>query len=350
MSPNDTRSTNFYTYNPLPPPPARTIRLIRIIPSAEPSAPISVEIETHPLSSAPPYDAISYVWGHPSIIPVPITCNGALLFITPNLHWALRRVRAAANGTHALIWADAICINQADDAGCSAQVAFMGEIYVSTCRVLVCMGDAPVKGDEKEAAMLIDIVKPFREGRLELDDEGSSLGEERSGRELSSWVRNAGRAWSALGDLTRRPWFTRVWVIQEVGLAKNPVVFYGAEEFGYRDLVMTVAWARNHPSFSSHGLQAWRIHIEWLDWSRAARKGNAQLKRNFRDLLDHASVLSCRDPRDRIYAFLGHPLARTVDGQHPLISSDYSKDVNELYVEVTKVLLETGWLANLGFG
>ena len=70
----------------------------------------------------------------------------------------------------------------------------------------------------------------------------------------------------------------------------------------------------------------------------------AQIRRTkqlFFDLLDHASLLSCSDPRDRIYAFLGHPSARAEDGERLIIDPDYTDDVNELYVKVTKLFFKT---------
>jgi len=51
----------------------------------------------------------------------------------------------------------------------------------------------------------------------------------------------------------------------------------------------------------------------------------AQIRRTkqlFFDLLDHASLLSCSDPRDRIYAFLGHPSARAEDGERLIIDPE----------------------------
>ncbi|KAK4450239.1 heterokaryon incompatibility protein-domain-containing protein [Podospora aff. communis PSN243] len=322
-----------YIYSPLPPAPARTIRLIRVLPSSDPLASIAVEIESHGLSSAPSYDAISYVWGDPSESLRPITCDGFTIQVTPNLHWALRRVRCL-DGDPVIIWADAICINQDDVDERSAQVAFMGEIYSNARRVLVCMGDAPTEGAEKQVARLIEVVALFRERRLGLDQVAGECGGQLE--RLCSWLQNAQRPWKALAEVMVRPWFSRVWVIQEVGLAKKPVVLYGAEEFGYRDLVVTAAWATSQTSLLQHSIRTWRIHTDWMDWSRPETAQGT-----FYDLLDHASLLACRDPRDRIYALLGHPLARTKHGGHPIITPDYTKDLNELYVQLTEALFQT---------
>ncbi|KAK0619591.1 heterokaryon incompatibility protein-domain-containing protein [Immersiella caudata] len=331
-----------YTYARLPSPLARTIRLIRVLPSPDPLARVSIEIETHPLSSTPPYDAISYVWGEPDdseTVPF-VTCSDeSILKVTPNLHWALRRVRGTG-GDPVSVWADAICINQNDDEERSAQVAFMGEIYASARRVLVCMGDAPTRGAEKEVAKLVEAVKLFRDSELGLDH---ACGEHDRLRRLRSSLQEADRSWEALSEVMLRPWFTRVWVIQEVGLAREPVVLYGTEEFGYRDLVRTADWANGQISLLRYRIQTWRIHVEWMEWSRP----NAPPERTLWNLLDHASLLTCRDPRDRIYALLGHPVARTEGGRRPLFIPDYTRPLNGLYVEVTEALLRMVGLKTL---
>jgi hypothetical protein len=48
--------------------------------------------------------------------------------------------------------------------------------------------------------------------------------------------------WKAIATLHRLPWITRAWVIQEVGLAKDPCVLYGGVEFSSRDLVKLAMW------------------------------------------------------------------------------------------------------------
>ena len=50
--------------------------------------------------------------------------------------------------------------------------------------------------------------------------------------------------WKSLAVLMKRPWFTRAWVLQEVGVAKYPQVFYGDAEFSYRDLMKLIKWMR----------------------------------------------------------------------------------------------------------
>src|SRR6186997_769638 len=74
-----------YPYTPLIGP--KVIRLIDLQPGQK-DDPVSVRLFSVSLESAPPYDAISYVWGDPDDT-IPISCNGIPFPITRSLHWAL---------------------------------------------------------------------------------------------------------------------------------------------------------------------------------------------------------------------------------------------------------------------
>jgi hypothetical protein len=139
--------------------------------------------------------------------------------------------------------------------------------------------------------------------------------------------------WTSVGELMDCPWFERVWVVQEAGLAKNPIVLYGRRRFGYRDLLKVVAWGRRQRW--SIGIPSLLVHTEWSDWQQPTTN-------NFFDLVNHGAMLSCADPRDHFYAFLGHPLARreTYGEYGSILVPDYTKDFRELYLEVSVMFLQ----------
>lgn len=121
--------------------------------------------------------------------------------------------------------------------------------------------------------------------------------------------------------------------------AREAVVLYGQEKFSYLDLIELVNWAARQPPL---GIGSFFIHREWLDWRRGSpnvRKGMT-MDKTFFDLMDHASLLDCGDPRDHVYALLGHPLAQRADGGGLIIKPDYTKDLMELYLKVAILSLE----------
>jgi hypothetical protein len=78
----------------LPLPSSQSIRLLTILPG-ERGETIQSTLETVNLKTAPPYEALSYVWG-PLEPGVEIVCNHQVIRVTPNLGTALQRLRYVA--------------------------------------------------------------------------------------------------------------------------------------------------------------------------------------------------------------------------------------------------------------
>lgn len=90
--------------------------------------------------SADSYSALSYVWGE--ISPTfAIKIDGQEMRISQNLFTALRRLRAHNPNRYVNIFADALCINQADVNERSHQVTLMGKIYSRCANVLFWFGE-----------------------------------------------------------------------------------------------------------------------------------------------------------------------------------------------------------------
>lgn len=114
----------------------RRIRLLRLLPRPKPDS-LTYEMVEHDLDSRVGFEALSYSWGDPTPKHM-ITCNGKDIRIAGNLHDALQQFQQ--DGGHPLLWADALCINQADLDEKSEQVQLMGEIYKAASEVVVWLG------------------------------------------------------------------------------------------------------------------------------------------------------------------------------------------------------------------
>ncbi|RYP15309.1 hypothetical protein DL765_005790 [Monosporascus sp. GIB2] len=141
---------------------------------------------------------------------------------------------------------------------------------------------------------------------------------------------------------------SRAWVLQEVGMAKVPLALYGNIEFRYRDLVKLMQWLhyRAPTVVATYHIQSWFIHSQWADWSSEWQSHTTHNGLGLLDLLDHATVLNCGDPRDHIYAFLGHPLAQKGNGS-PVVTPDYTKSVDEVFLDISTILLRENGLRML---
>lgn len=104
---------------------AGQIRLIHLQPGLA-SAPIDCCLEDVHLGDAPPYAALSYVWGPPDPVDT-VTVNDKSIGVTKNLHSALLHVRQESSVV--TLWVDALCIVQEDKLEKSQQVQMMGGYF-----------------------------------------------------------------------------------------------------------------------------------------------------------------------------------------------------------------------------
>ncbi|KAK0638571.1 heterokaryon incompatibility protein-domain-containing protein, partial [Cercophora newfieldiana] len=124
---------------------SREIRLLRVISLEEESTLWGLEVAS--LDRDPQFVALSYVWGDASQTES-ISINGRATTVTVNLAHALHHSlnvwatlhNDIASVSELRIWADAVCINQADLLERSIQVRMMGSIYSSAKYVFSWLG------------------------------------------------------------------------------------------------------------------------------------------------------------------------------------------------------------------
>jgi hypothetical protein len=112
-------------YATVPLPNNRNIRILTLLPGNL-NDEVECQLGTASLEDDPTFTALSYCWGD-SALRHDISVNGHRVSVTESLETALRYMRDGENSTP--VWADAICINQADRDEKSVQVAMMGDIY-----------------------------------------------------------------------------------------------------------------------------------------------------------------------------------------------------------------------------
>ncbi|TGO16027.1 hypothetical protein BTUL_0033g00650 [Botrytis tulipae] len=204
-----------FSHASLPPLDSSTIRLLSLVPSRNETAALQGQLHNYSLQESDKethlYEALSYVWGGFDDPPHCIYINGDSLSITANLHVALLRLRN--HNLERVIWVDALCINQQDDREKGLQIQLMPRIYGQAAQAIVYFGEAADDSD-----MALESI------RVAADDEN-----EKPGNSLAS-KRNQ----ESILSLLKRPWFQRIWVLQEVGLARSIMIVCGSVEMnGY---------------------------------------------------------------------------------------------------------------------
>jgi hypothetical protein len=203
-------------------------RVLVLLPEKSPSEIVRCELKEVSLHDKPLYEAISYCWGDPAMTRV-IICNESQLQITANLEAALRHLRRPE--TNRILWADAICINQADSSERSQQVQIMRCIYEDAKRVLVWLGER-----SRSSRIALSLVGEFVEAILKaLKDPGELTLRKLVANGLS--VRRMKNGVAPLKELLRRPWFHRIWVVQEIAVAGEVTIMCGQDETSWDCLV-----------------------------------------------------------------------------------------------------------------
>ncbi|KAI1069007.1 hypothetical protein LB507_006070 [Fusarium sp. FIESC RH6] len=194
-----------------------------------------------------PYKALSYVWGEGGktqsiwVVNSPAKSGEASIPITESLDIALRHLRRPDETI--TLWIDQICINQADNKEKSQQVALMGSVYSAASQVLVWLGSTADGSDG-----LMDAWQEVGQKARDFGLEGYMTPE--GFRAMSAIMRNEGPNDEAttrfqvllqhtvgvfaplLRDMAleawfERPYFSRVWIIQEFCLCTDTVFVCG---------------------------------------------------------------------------------------------------------------------------
>lgn len=338
--------SQYYEYQPLP--AEDWTRILELCPG---SGPLACTLQCKSIKDATlSFEALSYVWGSDAHTNTSdIECNGRKLSIGANLGRALMRIRH--NTEPRALWIDAVCINQKDNDEKSRQVKRMGEIYASAQRVLIWMGEDQA-GEAEECFALIQDTNTFLMGQLSLVKDVADIPfiTHRNGSICAD-----PRKWNTVRHLMDSEWFTRVWVLQEVGLARAAVILWGESTMNWGHLVelmLFVAWRMDvsaHTGNVRSGTiydvyeDVWRSFENkdtWRDEFPLTRSMNKTADgQTLIDILNDGRTYQATDQRDRIYAFLSHPKA-TFHAKEKAAVVDYRKSVDDVYAETARHLLE----------
>lgn len=304
------------------------IRLLKVPPKDSDE---TFEMLTVSLDDNPSFIALSYVWGD-TIDLGSITIDGQSASIPRNLEAALSCIRGLDPAPTSpqrglLIWADAICINQKDPTERGHQVGLMAQIFRSAKCVYSWLGSknhslafwairtlALIARRNKTEGVLVRVVFDLewfwgpRLCRME-----SSEG----GKELKY------TAWHAVEHFLEDPYWDRVWIFQEMVLARSllflspgsTTLSWNDLEDATRGLNTRVLQLRDVEMMGLHS-GAWKA-VGMGGWSKPARVVIARQRvamrmpssrrrhQVFWDITTMASEMKATKPEDYIYGLLG---------------------------------------------
>ncbi|KAJ4235828.1 hypothetical protein NW759_000911 [Fusarium solani] len=372
--------------------PEGRFRLIKLLPGKWDDA---LQAELFEADQTFEYTALSYTWGSRRALRQ-VTLNGLSRGITVNLDLALRTLRS----THSpvIVWADALCIDQEDVEDKSTQVGLMNEIFGWASQVRAYVGD-PLLREHASFETRLEELGPleafeysddedeaWKEIHFALSEFETSKSSEISAHQRCRCIFGLLRALSSptltakLQDmdlfskiLTPRmelkqrnlfewlrifvvaPWWDRMWITQEVGVARELVLSYGKVTMSFNMLASVVG--AKLPNLAAENarvvgllvtklktiselrrLQRYESIAEMRDldyFQRSLGSPLLWLLRTFRHR--HSS-----EPRDKIYA-LARLLTKLNMGSKYKLKTDYSTSVATLFCRVAVLIMqETG--------
>jgi hypothetical protein len=280
--------------------------------------------------SAISYDALSYTWDSNEMC-ASIKINGTTLDVTQNLYLALQYLRSQE--TDRILWVDAICIDQINEKERGHQVQQMGDIYSQAHLVILWLGPAT-----DETGVLMNSLKQLEQESIKYACKDWKRTDERWKTLWSSiqpmlkdrhWNLES-RQRAGLDFLLGRPWFKRVWILQEVANAKRAIVCSGTKFVSARIFALAPLLVKTKPDPHCQAVLDIMPGPSRKDswWSQ---------KRDIYTLLLKFNGSKASDPRDKIYALLGI----SSDGRDAnSLRADYTKTPQEVVYDTTLFLFD----------
>ncbi|KAK0103316.1 hypothetical protein ONS95_005346 [Cadophora gregata] len=294
------------------------------------------------------YEALSYEWGPRTDTPLHIWLDDRRFAVRPNLWSALWHLREGekngVNGRARVLWIDALCIDQENERERNHQVRQMGTIYEHATRVVAWTGPATqgqkyliatslhLKFDVQKAFEFVEQLYGTVATRNWYDDEQATWGINRlSYRDIEPQdtrhaISNNDHRWGLLFQVLQMPYWRRLWITQELVLAKDVIIQFGTSSLSFVALEhvlgqslrwdMSLRWGARRAAYISSEVRA------FLNNSPAAISlGSttafkiAQQRFERRDSILQANTILnlcfiyrqalCIDLKDKIFALLG---------------------------------------------
>ncbi|KAF2448285.1 HET-domain-containing protein [Karstenula rhodostoma CBS 690.94] len=173
------------------------------------------------------YTALSYTWGAPIFDVQFHFADDTSIQITRSLASALKHLRSQTDSIY--LWIDQICINQADIQEKQKQIPLMGLIYSHATNTVIWLGD---EGDDNPQ-LAFHVLQTVHERLIWYDGEIKANDFER----LRSPAL-AAPEWAEVNRIFSRPWFERLWVVQEAVLSRNLYVKCGKAVVAWEDFAL----------------------------------------------------------------------------------------------------------------
>ncbi|KAF2632357.1 hypothetical protein BU25DRAFT_445422 [Macroventuria anomochaeta] len=297
-------------------------------------------------SRTKPFTCLSYMWGPPSTVDASshVLINDHPFTVSPNLKSFLacyvaeklvpiddatdnKYLWVDETSTGAYIWIDQICIDQSNVSEKNAQVSRMDEIYRNaTGGTIVWLGDP-----RAESYLGKGLSNAIWDITRDLVDRMTALAESVRGSNDAYTICKKHMSCEDMkflsqivSDMVSNPYWSRMWIIQEVLLSPKLKLMYGPHVFPYETIhaIGSFDYYRDSTNFTPP-----RVYELWTDkrWFKADQ--GMELSRALKWIEGE-----CCNKRDKVFAVMG----TVKPDERALLRIDYAMPTEQLFANTLR--------------
>lgn len=296
---------------------------------------IEVTLQNFNLMDAPSFRAVSYTWGDDLTLES-LYVDGKVIRIRKNLSnffkvFATKHIKDKKRFPEdkTWLWADQVCVVQTSSSERSHQVQMMDQIFSQAEEVLIWLGNDQAGERGLKSIKEMKNKEEIRPALASYQSSTDSIG---------------------LRDFANNPYWDRLWIVQEIVLAKKLTIFMRGSILDEAKFELFCLRVLRYTTILHNCTLFELIANKRSKLLQGSRKGDGLL-------LDacYATLFSkCEDPRDKIYGLQGLLAA----DQRAII--DYDKSTETVFLEAAakicannkdKMIYELGWyIIQIAFG
>ena len=247
--------------------------------------------------------AVSYECGSPESQKHQIWVNGKSYHVLDNLHVFLANLlKLHPDDGYRNLWIDAVCIDSHNLQERGHQVQQMKHIYKNAANVLIWLGPSNARSDR-----LFDFLNT-------LDNPESSENANQSVAQMTKEQWNMSQEkllhagvdiWRACASLSNRTYWTRLWIIQEILLARWPILVCGSKRAPWQSWAVSLDVLETFKDQTLtwtcwlHDSSANFICRQWFSTSDGVASDHLM------KLVVRFRQSNCSDTRDHIFGLIG---------------------------------------------
>ena len=260
------------------------------------------KLKRFPLAGIPHYFTASYVWGERKYSATSIKVRNGSIPVLASLAPFLNMITNHGDfKTSDWWWIDSLCINLEDAQEREKQVRIMADIYKGARRAIIWLGETKEEGSDCTHAIEFLYYLSTLQTAFNGDDVAM-----RTSLENPEFAEKC----AAITNLFARPWWTRVWTLQEFVLPKEAKLYCGRASITrgkFKSAIYSIFLCSTISSEFEHELVPRRLFDGAFNRRRIHQWHTkpASIGINLVAIMAYLGNHMATDSRDRIYSVLG---------------------------------------------